>query len=83
VWKFLKKVKKNWSHELKPAATTTKTKDTEVRAKQKTIRTADINASTMLPQWHCWNDKLSILFEPGHASRNYRHFQIISLHNSL
>jgi len=68
---------------LKPAATTTKIKDTEVRAKQKTIRTADINASTMLPQWHCSNDKLSILFKPGHASWNYSHFQIISLHTSI
>jgi len=40
LWKLLKKVKKKWSHELKCATTTTKSKDTKVRAKPKTIGTA-------------------------------------------
>jgi len=48
----LKKVNRNWFHELKCATTTTKTKVTKARAKTKTIRTADVNASTMLP-WRC------------------------------
>jgi len=40
----LKKVKNNWSHELKYATTTTERKDAKVRAKLKTIGSADVNA---------------------------------------
>jgi len=57
--KFFKKAKKNWSHGLKRATTTsssdstTKTKVAIVRAKPKTIDTADLNASVTLPCQCC------------------------------
>jgi len=41
----LRKVKKNWSHELKCATTTTKTKVAKVKAEPKSIGTPDINAT--------------------------------------
>jgi len=44
----LKKVKKNLSRELQHANIATKMKVTKVRAKPKTIHTADINASDTL-----------------------------------
>jgi len=49
VWKALKTVKKNWSHELKCATTTTKTKVAKVRAEPKTTGIAEVIASTTLP----------------------------------
>jgi len=45
----LKKVNENYSHELKPASTTTKMKVAKVRAEPKTIGTANVNAAAMLP----------------------------------
>jgi len=47
LWKLLKKAKKNWSHELKCASTTTNMKFAKVRAELKTIGKADINATAM------------------------------------
>jgi len=55
----LKKVKKKWSHELKYATTTTKTKFAKVRAKLKTIGckkevTADSHTPVLIKGsvWH-------------------------------
>ena len=45
----MKKVNENYSHELKPASTTTKMKVAKVRAEPKTIGTANVNAAAMLP----------------------------------
>jgi len=47
--KNLKKVKKKWSHEMKCATTNIKMKFAKMRAKPKTIGTADINITTKLP----------------------------------
>jgi len=57
----LKKVKQGWSHELKRATTTTKTKVTKVRAKSITIHIADVNTSATLPWWCQWNYKLCFI----------------------
>jgi len=46
----LKKVKKKWSHDLKPATTTTKRKVGKVRAKLKTLGTTDVNTTVTLKQ---------------------------------
>jgi len=73
VWKHLKKVKKNCSHELKHATTTTKMQVAKVRAELKTIGTADLNASAMLSHQCCLSDKLSVLFEPHHVRRIHSH----------
>ena len=48
VWKLFQKVKKQCFHDLKRASTTTKTKVVMVRAKLKTIGTADVNATAAL-----------------------------------
>jgi len=75
VWELLKKVKKNWSCELKCATTTTKTKVTKVRAKLEIISTRDINASTMKPLWCQLSSKLSVLFKLHAITRRLRsHF---------
>jgi len=50
LWKLLKKVQKNWFHELKRANIATKTNVTKVRAKPQIIGTADVNPSAMLPR---------------------------------
>ena len=55
-WKVLKKETKTWSHELKHATTTTKTKVAKMRAKLKMIGTADQNASAMLPGGCCLSE---------------------------
>jgi len=70
----LKKVNENYSHELKPASTTTKMKVAKVRAEPKTIGTANVNAAAMLPWRCCWSDKFGILFEPRHARWLRSHF---------
>jgi len=75
LWKLLKKVKKNWSHELKCTTTATKMKAAKVRAEPKTIGTADVNASPMLPRHYHLSDKVNVLFEPCHARWFCRHFQ--------
>jgi len=48
-----------------------------VKAKPKTIRTADVNASTVLPQQCCWKYKLSVLFKPHPVRQNCSHFHYI------
>jgi len=40
------KSKENWSHELRHASTTTKTKVSKVRTELKTTGTADLNTTT-------------------------------------
>jgi len=77
----LKKVKKNWSHELKSATTTTKTKVAKVRAKPKTIHIADVNISATLPWLCCQSGKLSVLFELRHVWQTYyNHFNFCGWH---
>jgi len=56
---------------MKHATTTTETKVAKVIAEPKTIRTADVNTYATLPQWCCWSDKLSVLFEPCHMWQTY------------
>ena len=60
---------------LKCVTITTITKVTKVRAKRKTIGTADVNATATLPGQCCLSDKLSILFKSRHARRIRSHFQ--------
>ena len=60
---------------LKCATTTTpKTKLAKMRAKPKTIGTANVNVSTALLRRCCLSDKLSVLFKPLHVSRFHSHF---------
>jgi len=72
----LKKVKKNWPHELKCATTTsfTKTKGAKVRAELKTTGTTDVNAFAMLSRLCCWSDKLRVSFELRHDKQIRSYF---------
>ena len=45
-----------------------------MRTKQKTIHTADVNSSAMLPQQWRGRDKLSVSFEPCHMWWTCSHF---------
>jgi len=67
-------VKKNWSHELKYATPTTKTRVAKMRAEPKTIGIAHVNISITLPQRCHMSDKLSVLFEPHHVRWFHSHF---------
>jgi len=73
LWKVLKKVKKNWSHELKHASTTTKTEIAKVRAEWKTIGTAEANHKcycyTITSRWCRFSVRHNVLFEPHHHAR--------------
>jgi len=76
----LKKVNKKWYHELKRATTTIKTKVAKVRAKPKTIGTAEVNATNTvtLPRQRHLSDKLSVLFELCHARQMCSHFKTLN-----
>jgi len=67
----LEKGKKKWSHELRRATTTTKTKVAKVRAEPKTVGAADLtqgsNASARLRHCSRSNNLFNVLFKPRHA----------------